>query len=204
MHYWRQDSFEKLDGLKQRLGAFPELTAYINYTQLLGNGLRKDALKCIDDLLLTLCALPVERQRCIASLLFREGAYEPGHRLLPYPLEKQFLIPVIEEWKIAEPSNAEPFRWTGTLEDLIHAVELDPSCDETRRRLILRILGFIGFSTHELPAGYLGVVEDDYDLLRVAQREADRMQDSALREKYSALIADEKREIDEYRGQDSS
>ena len=198
MHYWRKDSFAKLDSLKQRLAGIPELADYVRYAELLARGLRKEALKHIEDLLSTLRALPNERQRSLASFLCRETEDQTGHQLLPEPLMRRFIAPVIAEWKSTEPGNPEPLRWTGVLDDLIRAVEIDPSCAHTRRRLVLRILGFVGYSTHELPVGYLGVVEDDYDLLVVAMREAQLLQDADLREKYLRLIEDEKKEIDEH------
>lgn len=201
MHYWRKDSFDKLASLKERLAKIPELSDYVAYTELLTKGLRKEALKHIEDLLSTLRALPKERQRVLASLLCRETENETGHRLLPDPLRRRFIIPVIDDWKSAEPSNPEPFRWTGILNDLIRAVELDSSCDHTRRRLILRILGYVGCRPHELPSSYLGAIEDDYDLLRIAAREALSLRDEKLRAGYLRLIEDERRDIDDRKNQ---
>lgn len=198
MHYWRKDSFENLSLLKQRVAEVPELQDYHRYIDLLSRGLRKDALKHIEDLLSILRTLPKLRQQFLASFLCRETQIQSSHKLLPEPLYRRFVVPVIEEWKSVEPSNPEPLRWTGNMDDLIRAVELDPTCDQTRRRLILRILGFVGMSTHELPAGYLGEVENDYDLLRVAKREAQLLRDANLRDKYLRLIEEEKMEIDEY------
>src|SRR4051812_26647293 len=68
-------------------------------------------------------------------------------------LQRRFIKPTIHAWKEAEPTEPEPFRWSGILDDLIHTIELDPACDDTRRRLILKIVGNVGFSTHELPRG---------------------------------------------------
>jgi hypothetical protein len=198
MHYWRQDSFDKLSSLKERLAGTPELAAYVSYIEFLDRGLRQEGLKHIEDLISTLRALPLERQRHIASLLCRETEIELGHKLIPYPLERRFITPVIADWKNAEPLNPEPLRWTRDLQDLRRSMELDPSCDWTRRRLILKILGFVGFSTHELPAGYLGVVEEDYELLNLARQEALLLRDVKMRESYLGLIAEEKKEIDEY------
>jgi hypothetical protein len=198
MYYWRQTSFDTLEHIQKRFAGIPELSDYVRYIELLAKGLRKEALKHIEDLVSTLHALPEDQQRHFASLLCRETEDETGHRLLPDPLSRRFIQPVIEEWKRVEPGNPEPLRWTGILDDLIRAVQLDPSCDLTRRRLILRILGFVGYSTHELPSGYLGVVEDDKDLLRVAKREAELLVDGELRQKYLRLVEGEKQEIEEY------
>ena len=198
MHYWRKDSFDKLDSLRQRLSCVPELAEYVRYLELLSLGLRKDALKHIEDLLSTIRALPNSKQREIASILCRETDHQPGHCLIPNPLHCRFIAPVITDWAFDEPNNPEPLRWTGILADLIRAVEIDPSYDDTRRRLILCILGFVGYSTHELPIGYLGVIEDDYALLRVAKREALLLCDPVLRDNYLRMIDEEKRNIDEY------
>lgn len=198
MYYWRKKSFEKLQTLRERLACVPELADYVNYVDLLARGLRKEALRHIADLVATLRALPTGRQRQMASMLSRETQDESGHRLLPEPLNRLFIAPTLEAWKLAEPNNPEPFRWTIVLNDLIRAVELDPTCDQTRRRLIVKILGVVGYSTHELPAGYLGSVEDDLELLRVAKRESQMIKDRTIREQYLSQIEMELNAIDSY------
>ena len=205
MFSWRGNSFATLRKIKERVATYPELSNYVSYLDLLERGLRKEALKHLEDLLSILGSLPVEKKRSFASLLCRETNVESSHRLIPEPLHRRFISPVIQEWKRAEPQNPEPFRWTSDLSDLVHAVELDKSCDQTRRRLILRILGYVGVSTHELPAGYLGIIENDYDLLRIAKRETELLKDEVLRTAYLRMIEEEKTEIDEYkRKQDAS
>ncbi|MDF3058849.1 MAG: hypothetical protein K0R17_3064, partial [Rariglobus sp.] len=188
MFSWRGNSFATLRKIKECVATYPELSNYVSYLDLLERGLRKEALKHLEDLLSILGSLPVEKKRSFASLLCRETNVESSHRLIPEPLHRRFISPVIHEWKRAEPQNPEPFRWTSDLSDLVHALELDTSCDQTRRRLILRILGYVGVSIHELPSGYLGVVEDDYDLLRIAKREAELLKDVVLRTAYLKMI----------------
>ena len=199
MFYWREDSFNTLQRLKERLKGFPELANYVSYLNLLEKGLRKESLIHIEDLLSILGSLSIEKKRALTSLLCRETNIESSHQLIPQTLHHRFVSQVLQEWKKAEPANPEPFRWSGDLHDLIRAVELDPICDQTRRRLILRILGYVGSSTHELPGGYLGVIENDYDFLRIAKREAELLKDETLRKNYLKLIEEEKSEIDEYK-----
>jgi hypothetical protein len=199
MLYWRRNSFEKLATIQARLAEHPELAQYVEYLNCLELGLRRQALGHIESLIGTLQQLDVSRQRELASILCRETAISTGHKLIPHPLQTEFIKPVIRDWLESDPDVAEPRRWTGDLEDLKRAVELDPSCDYTRWRLVLRILEYVGFSTHELPSGYLGDVETDEDLLILAGREAQRLIDDATRAKFLDLIREEQEEIDTYK-----
>ena len=63
----------------------------------------------------------------------------------------------------------------------------------------MRILEHVGFSTHELPQGYLGDVETDEDLLILAGREAQKLIDEDTRTKCLDLIREEQEEIDAYK-----
>jgi hypothetical protein len=199
MLYWRRDSFVKLATIQARLAEHPELAQYVEYLNCLGQGLRQQALGHIESLIGSLRQLDVSRQRELASILCRETAISTGHKLIPHPLQAEFIKPVIRDWLESDPDAAEPRRWTGDLEDLKRAVELDSFCDYTRWRLIMRILGHVGFSTHELPSGYLGDVEVDEDLLILAGHEAQRLIDDGTRAKCLDLIREEQEEIDTYK-----
>ena len=199
MLYWRRDSFEKLASLQERLAEHSELAQFIGYLNDLERGLRRQALEHIEPLIACLHALDIQRQRELASILCRETEVSPGHKLIPHPLQTKFIDPVIRDWIESDPHAAEPRRWTGDLEDLKRSVELDPSCDHTRWRLIMCILGHVGFSTHELPQGYLGDVETDEDLLIRAGREAQKLIDEETRTKCLDLIREEQEEIDAYK-----
>ena len=199
MLYWRRDSFEKLATLQERLREHPELAQYIEYLNSLERGLRRQAMERIAPLIASLRELDVGRQRELASILCRETEVSSGHKLIPHPLRTEFIAPVIRDWMESDPDAAEPRRWTGDLDDLKRAVELDLSCDRTRWRLIMSILGYVGFTTHELPHGYLGDVETDEDLLILAGREAQRLIDDETRAKCLDLIREEQSEIDAYK-----
>jgi hypothetical protein len=193
MLYWRKDSFEKLATIQDRIAEHPELAHYVGYLNNIEQGLRRQALAHIEPLIGTLQQLDIPRKRELATILCRETEISTGHRLIPHPLQAEFIQPVIRDWLESDPDAAEPRRWTGDLEDLKRAVELDSSCDHTRWHLIIRILAHVGFSTHELPAGYLGDVDTDEGLLILAGREAQRLIDDEARAKCLDLIRPDKR-----------
>lgn len=197
MTYWRQESFEALKHAKAALSHFPEFGDLIGYIDLLEKGLRKEGLKRIEPFLVSMAALPVDRQRMLASVLCREADKIFGHKLLPDSVTRRFTGPVIAAWRVAEPDNPEPLRWTGDLEDLIRAFELDPSCAETRIRLLRQIDDVIGFALHELPEAYLGNLQRDRRLLEIARRAASLVQ-SPQRETHFDTIAAAHAEIDAY------
>ncbi len=198
MFYWRKDSFEKLATLQELLAQHPELTEYCEYLRLLDRGLRRDALARLPLLLQALAAPDSSRRRAIASLLLRVTEHEPGHRLMPQPLLVGFIEPTLAEWRSACPQDPEPFRWSKSIDDLAFALSLDPGCDYTRRKLVLRILGHVGYAAHELPAGYLGEAQDDLELLRFARQEASLLQDVDARAKYLDMIDRDELDIAEH------
>jgi len=185
--------------LQGQISCIPDLADYVAYLRLLERGLRKEGLKHIEDFLSTVRSLPQDRQRQIASLLCRAAKYDNHSGLLPHPVRARFIDPLMHDWKRTEPGNPEPFRWTAVLDDLIRAVDLDPICDETRRRLIVKILGFVDYATHELPYAYCGDdLDEDRDLLRRARREAGLLPDEKARLEYLRAIAEEEQLLEDY------
>jgi hypothetical protein len=198
MLYWRKDSFEKLATLQERLAQHPELTEYCEYLRLLDSGLRKDALSRLSPLLQTLAVSNTDRRRAIACLLLRATEHETGHRLMPQPLLVGFIEPTLSEWRLTCPKDPEPLRWSQSIDDLALALSLEPECDYTRRKLVLRILGHVGCAAHELPAGYLGDAQSDLDLLQMARKEASLLRDAESRAKYLEMIDQDESDLTEH------
>ena len=59
-----------------------------------------------------------------------------------------------------EPGCSEPHRWLGGYEHLKRAIELAPDNELARRKLVVLILGRVGFASYELPVGYLGAAHE--------------------------------------------
>ncbi len=60
------------------------------------------------------------------------------------------------------------------------------------------ILGKVGMSTHELPCGYLGSVQDDLATLREAEELLTGFSDHEDRDRFAADIAEERERIQKY------
>jgi hypothetical protein len=75
--------------------------------------------------------------------------------LVPHPLHVRVVEPTLLEWTEVEPGCSEPHRWLGGYEHLKRAIELAPDDELARRKLVVLILGRVGFASYELPVGYL-------------------------------------------------
>lgn len=205
MHYWRKDSFDGLESLYPEIKDHPRLSEYACYIDLLGKGLRKEALKHIEDFLSLSRAWDKPAQREVTSFLCRVAHSEPiGHRYVPQPVWKRLIEPTLKEWIESSPEDPEPLRWTGEFEDLKKSLRLDPNCDQTRYRLVHHILRGIQYDTHELPYGFLGVVEEDLKLLDEAEEEAQRLSDPEKKENLLRIVKEERSEIQKYQAEQGS
>jgi hypothetical protein len=76
-------------------------------------------------------------------------------------LHVRVVEPTLLEWTEVEPGCSEPHRWLGGYEHLKRAIELAPDDELARRKLVVLILGRVGFASYELPVGYLGAAHED-------------------------------------------
>lgn len=118
--------------------------------------------------------------------------------LIPHPLNIRVVEPTLLEWALVEPECSEPHLWLGGYEHLKRAVELAPDDELAKKKLIVLILGRVGFATHELPIGYLGVANEDFAALREAEMLLEGLSNNGDRVQLAADIAEERRLIQEY------
>lgn len=205
MYYWRKDSFDGLENLYSEIKDDPKLSDYACYIDLVSKGLRKEALRHIEDFLSISCSWDIAQKREVVSFLCRVSHFGPmGHRYVPQPIWKRLIEPTIKEWIKSHPEDPEPLRWTGEIEDLRASLKLDPTCDETRYRLVHQILRGIQFDTHELPYGFLGIVEEDLKLLEEAELEAQRISDLTKKENLLRIVDEERSLIEKYKADQGS
>lgn len=118
--------------------------------------------------------------------------------LVPHPLHVRVVEPTLPEWTEVEPGCSEPHRWLGGYEHLKRAIELAPDDEPARRKLVVLILGRVGFASYELPVGYLGAAHEDLAALSEAEVLLQGLSSDDDRRQLAAEIAEERRLIQEY------
>jgi hypothetical protein len=199
MHYWRDNSFQVLAEAANYASAVPAWAEYGRFCELLEKGLRKDAFKHLAAFIEDAAEWSFEEKRKFVSWLYHfAGEREDSFLLLPQPLHKGFLEPALREWVEREPESGEPHRWFGTHEHLKEAVRLDPADEIARERLANMVFGWIGYSTHELPYGYIGNPEEDLQMLSEVEPIISGISDKAKRAEYQGALSELREEIYAY------
>lgn len=181
------------------LADYPEWAGYAEYCKLLERGLRKKALAELNRFISSQKEESFEERKRFASWLCTHVSEERWmNQLLPHPLWKEYVELTLNEWIQVEPTDSEPYRWLGGYDNLKRAVELNPQDEIARASLIRCILGHVGYATHELPSGYLGIPEDDRNLLIQAEELLGGISNPERRKKFSDAIHEERSEVERY------
>jgi hypothetical protein len=199
MYFWRDRYFQTVKEVAVEAGDTPQWADYAAFCTEKERGLRQQAMSLLNRFISSLEGAPFpERRRFVSWLLDKTDGREGQHMLVPHPLFKRVIEPTLLEWTSTEPACSEPHRWLGGYEHLKHALELDPADELARRKFIACILGKVGFSTHELPFGYLGVPEKDLAALDEAEAALSRLPSDETRQCFDAEIAQVRKLIDDY------
>lgn len=200
MHYWRRDYFETLrNAAAEAVCESPSWQDYANFCLEYERGLRNQAFLILGQFISRMEREPFEERRRFVSWLMQTADEEKGsHMLIPHPLRVRIVEPTLLEWTEAEPRNSEPHRWIGGLEHLERAIELDPTDCIALRKLVIQLLSWVSYATHELPAGYLGSTSEDLAILKKAEDLLPGLANEDDRAAYAADIAEERQAIHEY------
>jgi hypothetical protein len=198
MHYWREDYFGDLKAAATAAAA----NGWVEYSQYCANqerGLRSNAFVGLAKFIETLESTSfAERRRFLSWILSFAEDRKGRHLLIPYPLQKQVIEPTLLEWEAAEPCSSEPHRWLGGRQHLERALELEPGDQVALKRLIIEYLRWIDYATHELPAGYLGSIPEDLDILARVEALLPTLRDEASRLAYGEAVKEERTAITTY------
>jgi len=199
MHYWRKEYFETLKDVAKAARTVPEWVDYATFCEEYERGLRHDALAILDRFISSMERAPFATRRRFVGWLAQQADGRNGrHMLIPRPLQVRIVEPTLLEWTLVEPQCYEPHLWLGGYDHLQRAHELAPEDELVRKKLVVAILSRVGFSTHELPVGYLGIPTEDLADLTEAEGLLEGLSSSEDRIQLSAEIADERRLIRDY------
>ena len=138
----------------------------LEYEALRKKGLRKNALKVLDDFIRQTSSWSTDEcQRFVDWYMTRLKAKARRLTDCPQvvdPLLQHVIRPVLEAWHRDDPGSAIPARWLGWLSwnesDLTlyeHALSVEPTDSITRELYVKRVYHRVEYLTHELPWGYL-------------------------------------------------
>jgi hypothetical protein len=199
MHFWREQYFKTLKDVAAEASETAEWADYALFCLEYERGLRLQAFATLKRFVASIGSAPFQERRLFVSwLMQRADGKEGQHMLIPHPLRLGVIEPTLLEWKEVEPRCSEPHRWLGGYEHLKLAVELQPDDELSRRKLIASILGRVGFATHELPVGYLGVAHDDLSALIEAEALLQGLSSDEERKRFAAQISEERTLIEEH------
>ncbi len=162
--YWREDYWEGLREVADKLQSEPRYALLRTYCQLREKGLRKDALEAMRLFITAAESWPVEERRAFVRWLGEaRGKHPRTVDSLPQPMFEQVVRPIIHQWQMEMPNDPEPFRLAGDYDSLKRSVELDPTHTATVLRLLDLVWAGVEMACHELPAGILG---DSHECLK--------------------------------------
>lgn len=171
MYYWNQDNFKGLKEIGDLYSSKGSYKHFADYCILKEKGLRKQALKAIEDFIELTKGRTKQEQRQIAEeIITLSYDHREIHQLIPRPLH-QFLIMIFKNWVEEEETNDSPHRWLGylcrNLANYEKALEINPTDEVSLTELISAYLSSVDYQTHHLSESlFIGEIEKAKDSLR--------------------------------------
>jgi len=151
MWHWRKESFEGLKQVIELSKSYPQWNLYTQYCELKEKGLRKTALKILNEFIENLNSKSLkDRIEFTNWIEERRLDHHEVIDLTPTTLQKKIIEPTLSQWSNEEPDNPIPLRWINSKESLIKAIELSRTEQIARYRLFHKIIGWIDYNQHEL------------------------------------------------------
>jgi len=184
------DIIEKIKEIDEYNGRY---LPFIKYCEVKKKGLRKEAFKNLQFFLNEANKWSESEKRNFVIDIFQAiEVNNDDEWILSHPL-KEFSIKVLRQWIEECKIDPRPYKWLGmfmrfeieesSCELLKKAIELGGESEQAAIKKLLGIyLNGLDFATHELPAGYLGDIQDDikefdeiYKLLNMLKSEGLRL-----------------------------
>ncbi len=131
-----------------------------------------------------------------------ESIAEADYGGFPQPLSQQLIKPTLEKWCKFEKTDSSPFRWYGKYyrnEDyLFKALEINPSDDLARSKILDWWTYSIYYSIHHLPEGYIGNLQEDLLLIEKIKEQISLLTDATSKEYYTKELNEDLEIIQNY------
>ena len=172
MWYWNKENFEGLQQLAAQMRTTPGCEKFADYCDQRSRGLRKPALKILDEFLQVFDSWNEADRRIWADSLMRLHLnHAEVHQLIAHPLEIK-LIFTFESWAKAVTTEASPRRWLGVLtnqpEHFKAALESEPGDEYSLWRLADAHIGDAEYACHHIPDYFIGEISEAEESLRQA------------------------------------
>jgi hypothetical protein len=169
MEYGRKKGFEGLRQVIEYLGDKPLLGNYKEYCEYRSQGRRQEAFRALNRFLAQASDWEFnDKKEFVDWILWVHFGLPDGSDLLPDPLYRNLIEPTLSEWREKEPGSGASFRWSGGVENLRKALEIDRHDEIAQMKFAKAILNHTNYSIHELPTAYLGEPHEDLSDLEEA------------------------------------
>lgn len=151
-----------------------EYPLFAEYCYYLNEGLRKDALKSLDEFLKITLDWDYLTKVAFCKTIFctSSNANNDINQVLTTQLKDNLIKPSLLEMMDKEPDNYLSFKWYGQyfqdISYLKHAYELASSDNSLKLMLLNELEHAIWLSTHHLPEQYIGNIDEDECNLKLA------------------------------------
>jgi hypothetical protein len=179
---------------------------FADYCNFLDKGLRKDALKNLDKFIDNTKNWDYSTKAIFCKTIFSVSKTSNDiDFILTTNLTDILIKPTLLEMTTQEPNNYLAFKWYGQFfRDTTYikkALELNPLENSIKLILLNRLESDIWSSTHHLPDGYLGNIEQDEQDIKLAFSMLDNL-DSKITRDFFNRFTDYKNAIDKYKQND--
>lgn len=163
----------------------PSWSAYVDFLELRGKGLRQPALNRLKTFIAQAQTWSFAERWNFASTVLGSVQNSQWLRIaLPEPLVSHVLRPALEEALTHFPTDPRPSFWLGCenifvweaaggdhqqLDWMREALRRDPEFQPARELFVALLLHGIAWAQHELPSGYLGQPLEDLEVLEEGQ-----------------------------------
>lgn len=149
---------------------------FIDYCYNLSIGLRKDALKKLNDFIdyTDNWILADKQDFCFQLFSKIDEFYNDYNALLSNDLKNRLIEPTFIKLIDSDINNIQVLKWYGyyfdKLELLKKAYDLNKQDKILNKYLFIKLLNNIWISAHHLPDTYLGIIDDDIDNINLAKQ----------------------------------